>query len=285
MKIDHKILGYRQNIEELRGRKDPGALKAVAREMEALFAHEMIKAMRQTVKVTPESGLGGDMYMGLFDLELARLMAERGLGVQEMLLKDLERNTAGPREKAQPTEPAAEGKRPSDPPPTETARPAREKTANQASQGVQSDADGPSLPVSGNITSGFGLRRHPVHGDVRFHHGVDIAAAAGTTIYPAKSGTVVFSGEQPGYGNIVVVSHRDGLITKYAHNSVNLVKAGDEVTAGTPIGKVGSTGVSTGPHLHFEVLRRGQSVNPVTLMARQEAKESLKIDDKKENVT
>jgi murein DD-endopeptidase MepM/ murein hydrolase activator NlpD len=285
MKIDHKILGYRQNIEELRGRKDPNALKAVAREMEALFAHEMIKAMRQTVKLSSDSGLGGDMYMSMFDLELARLMAERGMGLQEMLLKDLERNVNRPNEKAPAAEPRVTEKNPVIPSVPATVQPAPENQEKTEEAPIEQDAGLQSLPVSGSVTSGFGLRKHPIHGVIRFHQGIDIAAAAGTHIYAAKSGRVVFSGEQPGYGNLVVVSHGDGLVTKYAHNSVNLVKAGDEVTTDTPIGRVGSTGRSTGPHLHFEVLRDGQSVNPVTLMARERAKVSLKIDDKKENMS
>lgn len=285
MKLDQTTLGYRQNIEELRGRKDPRALKAVAREMEALFAHEMIKAMRQTVKVSSDSGLGGDMYMSMFDLELARLMAERGMGLQQMLLKELERNVGTPQEAASTPEPPAVENRPPASPVQGTALPQPEKPEVTEETSSAPGAGLESMPVAGSISSGFGLRKHPVRGDVRFHHGIDIAAAAGTEIYPARNGRVVFSGEQPGYGNIVIVSHGDGLVTKYAHNSVNLVRVGAEVTTDTPIGRVGSTGLSTGPHLHFEVIRSGTSVNPVTLMARERAKESLKIDDKKENVT
>jgi murein DD-endopeptidase MepM/ murein hydrolase activator NlpD len=111
------------------------------------------------------------------------------------------------------------------------------------------------------------MRKHPIYGDYRFHHGVDIAAPEGTPIYPAMSGRVIFSGEEAGYGNIVVVDHRNGYITKYAHNRVNLVKEGDHVDAATVIAEVGNSGVSTGPHLHFEARYKDKSIDPIEVLA------------------
>ncbi|HMK50631.1 MAG TPA: rod-binding protein [Thermodesulfovibrionales bacterium] len=89
--IDNSNAGYYGNIEELRSRRDPGALKAVAKEMEALFAYELIKAMRESTGASPKEGLGGDAYMSMFDTELAKLFSERGLGLQDMLLQGLTR--------------------------------------------------------------------------------------------------------------------------------------------------------------------------------------------------
>ncbi len=119
----------------------------------------------------------------------------------------------------------------------------------------------PQMPVDGAVSSKFGIRKHPIHGDHRFHHGIDIAAPEGTDVYPYRSGTVIFSGQQPGYGNTVVIDHGD------AHNRVNMVKAGDRVDENTVIAEVGSTGVSTGPHLHFEVRQDGKPLDPATFLA------------------
>ena len=124
---------------------------------------------------------------------------------------------------------------------------------------------GPFLqPVSGSIVSGFGYRRHPILGGVRFHYGVDIAAPFGTTICAAADGVVVFAGWRRAYGNTVIIDHGNGLATLYAHCSELLVSEGAVVRQGQPIARVGSTGLATGPHLHFEVRRYGEPVNPLT---------------------
>ena len=126
---------------------------------------------------------------------------------------------------------------------------------------------GMGLPVAGRISSGYGWRMHPIYGEEMFHHGIDIAAPEGSPIHAVRKGKVIFSGVERGYGNIVIIDHGDGFETKYGHNLVNLVKAGDEVDENTVIAEVGDTGVSTGPHTHFEVLYRGKSVNPVTYLS------------------
>ncbi len=112
------------------------------------------------------------------------------------------------------------------------------------------------------MTSGFGVRKDPITGAVEKHTGVDLAAPKGTTIHALKAGTVTFSGWQPSYGKVVIVTHDDGTETLYAHNAKNLVKAGDSVDAHAAIAQLGSTGRSTGPHLHFEVRRNGTAINP-----------------------
>jgi murein DD-endopeptidase MepM/ murein hydrolase activator NlpD len=120
--------------------------------------------------------------------------------------------------------------------------------------------DGP-----GRFTSGFGIRKDPFTGRRHFHHGIDIAAAPGTVIRPMHAGVVKSSGWEPGHGKVVVIQHPDGLETLYAHASELLVKAGDVVTKETPIAKVGSTGRSTGAHLHFEARRNDKAVDPLPL--------------------
>lgn len=121
-----------------------------------------------------------------------------------------------------------------------------------------------SDPVRGfPVNSRFGLRRLGGERGVRMHKGVDIAAPQGTSVNAAAEGEIVRIGRQPdGYGNFVEMHHPNGMTTLYAHLSRIDVASGDRVSAGERIGLVGSTGYSTGPHLHFEVRRGGTQVNP-----------------------
>ncbi|MGD1951061.1 MAG: murein hydrolase activator EnvC family protein [Leptolyngbyaceae cyanobacterium] len=119
------------------------------------------------------------------------------------------------------------------------------------------------IPTSGQITSRFGSRVHPVLGYRRFHAGIDFGAAYGTRITAADSGKVIFSGWYGGYGNSVIIDHGGGLTTLYAHASRLSVREGQSVLKGQSIAAVGSTGLSTGPHLHFEVRRNGNPVDPM----------------------
>lgn len=119
------------------------------------------------------------------------------------------------------------------------------------------------IPTAGRITSRFGSRLHPVLGYRRFHAGVDFGASYGTGIVAADSGKVIFSGWYGGYGNSVIIDHGGGLTTLYAHASRLNVREGQAVTKGQSIAAVGSTGLSTGPHLHFEVRRNGSPVDPM----------------------
>ncbi len=123
-----------------------------------------------------------------------------------------------------------------------------------------------SFPTAGSITSRFGSRFHPVLGYNRFHAGVDFGASYGTGIVAADSGTVIFSGWYGGYGNSVIVDHGGGLTTLYAHASRLNVSEGQAVSKGQSIAAVGSTGLSTGPHLHFEVRRNGSPVDPLRFL-------------------
>lgn len=117
-------------------------------------------------------------------------------------------------------------------------------------------------PVSGRVTSLFGRRVHPKSHSWHFHTGVDISAPSGTPISSSQSGKVTCAGWRRGYGLIVVVSHGNNLETAYAHCSKVAVKVGQSVTAGQRVGFVGSTGVTTGSHLHFEVRKNGVVQNP-----------------------
>lgn len=121
----------------------------------------------------------------------------------------------------------------------------------------------PSIwPTRGWVTSGFGMRKSPFTGLNETHKGWDIGARMGSQIRTTADGVVVVAGRKSGYGKMVEIDHGYGISTRYGHNSKNLVEVGDRVKRGALIGMVGSTGRSTGPHLHYEVLLNGVPVNP-----------------------
>ncbi len=125
----------------------------------------------------------------------------------------------------------------------------------------------PSLwPVHSSITSRFGNRFHPLLGFTRQHTGIDLSARFGTQVRAAADGVVVSSGYESGYGNIVIIDHGYGYQTRYAHNSRLLVRKGQQVKQGQVISLSGSSGTSTGPHLHYEVRINGQPVNPISFL-------------------
>jgi murein DD-endopeptidase MepM/ murein hydrolase activator NlpD len=117
------------------------------------------------------------------------------------------------------------------------------------------------------ISSRFGFRRDPFLHRPAFHAGLDFVAPAGTEVRATAPGTVVSAGWDSGYGNLVEIRHAGGVSTRYGHLSKILVSEGEEIAAGTPVGRVGSTGRSTGPHLHYETRREGKAVNPVTFLS------------------
>lgn len=121
-------------------------------------------------------------------------------------------------------------------------------------------------PSVAEISSVFGWRMHPILGYQRFHSGVDFAADYGSTIRAAASGRVMMAGWYGGYGNTVILDHGGGITTLYGHASELLVAEGDVVQQGQPIASVGSTGLSTGPHLHFEVRENGEPVDPMSYL-------------------
>lgn len=118
------------------------------------------------------------------------------------------------------------------------------------------------IPVDGKLTSGFGMRVHPQSGRRQLHSGIDLSAPVGTPVHATADGIVSFSGWSRGNGNIVVIEHGQGFSTVYAHNTRNLTKVGETVRRGQQISTTGSTGVSTGPHVHYEVWKNGKCVNP-----------------------
>ncbi len=207
----------------------PSDRRKAAQEFSSLLFLEVLKAMRAA---TPQEGLleneslSRDIYAAMMDTEVARLMAQRDPTGFSQMV---EKSLA-----RAPTQPQAQNQ------------------LHDAAPGV--------------VSSLFGMRTDPFDGNVKFHQGVDIAAPDGTPVKAAADGKVIFSGQLAGYGNLVAVDHGNGWVTRYGHNAENLVAVGDEVKAGQPIGRVGSTGRATGPHVHFEVRKSGKAVNPDNLL-------------------
>ena len=129
--------------------------------------------------------------------------------------------------------------------------------------GTAAQAEAMRMPVSGGVSSSFGMRTHPVYHRQRFHRGVDLRAGAGTPIHAPAAGRVLYAGWSGGYGRQVRLSHGEGLATTFSHMSRIAAAPGSMVQAGEVIGYVGSTGLSTGPHLHYEVYKNGKAVNPM----------------------
>ncbi|RYZ67624.1 MAG: M23 family metallopeptidase [Proteobacteria bacterium] len=122
--------------------------------------------------------------------------------------------------------------------------------------------------VEGFISSYYGERQDPFTGHEAQHRGMDFAGEAGSKVVAVAAGIVTWSGERSGFGHLVEVNHGNGYVTRYAHNQRGLVNVGETVTRGEAVALMGSTGRSTGPHVHFEVLKNGQQVNPLTFIGR-----------------
>jgi murein DD-endopeptidase MepM/ murein hydrolase activator NlpD len=131
--------------------------------------------------------------------------------------------------------------------------------------GVGKASGGMAAPTAGRLTSNFGMRRHPILGYMRMHAGVDYGAPYGSPVYAVTDGVVTLAGRSGGYGNFIKLSHGGGMGSGYGHLSRIVVRAGQSVKRGQIIGNVGSSGMSTGPHLHFEIYRNGAAVNPLSV--------------------
>jgi murein DD-endopeptidase MepM/ murein hydrolase activator NlpD len=244
----------------------------LAQEFEAMMMLQMVRQMRQSLLAENEegSGFGASTMRDTFDGEFARYLAQSGgVGLGSFMARTLDTRAAA---EASPVEAVGNGVSIALPAPALLA-PAVRRSADTPDAGASVD-----LPLDGGITSRFGWRQDPFTGEARFHRGVDLRAAYGTEIPAAAAGTVVYAGERGTYGTLVAVRDAAGVETRYAHLSAALVKTGDVVTAGMPIGRVGSTGRSAAPHLHFEVLVNGERVDPAQWAGR-DGRGPLKSDD------
>jgi murein DD-endopeptidase MepM/ murein hydrolase activator NlpD len=235
-------------------------LKKVSQEFESLFVAYLLKVMRETIEESGlnEGGLGKSIYTDLFDQELARGIAQHGaLGISDLLIKRLSsEELEGPAESDEP-KPAGDLQAP--------ASLSSAPGLSSRTTGLESDSDVPDfrMPIQAPVSSRFGMRRDPFTRQLRFHKGLDLAAPTGTKVRAALAGEVLYAGYQPDFGNTVVLQHSDGLLTRYAHLASTDVRKGDFVGTEKVLGSIGNSGRSTGPHLHFEVLRWGEQIDPV----------------------
>jgi len=240
--------------KKISGEEKSLQLQQAAREFEAIFVSYLLKVMRETME---ESGLTGEgmgktVYAELFDQELARSISSNGsFGIADLLVR---RITA--QEKMSRDEGTME------PGPVTPAR-----SPPSVRGGGKSEVPDFRMPIQATVSSEFGMREDPFTRKSRFHRGIDIAAPKGTPGQAALGGEVLFSGYANGYGNTVVVEHAGGYQTRYAHLGSLAVTKGEVLETEQVLGSVGSTGRSTGPHLHFEVSRYGKRINPRTALA------------------
>lgn len=208
-------------------------------QLEAFFLRQLLSETRPQGGML-DGGFAGDTFKQMLDEALAdKMTAAGGIGLAKMF--------AGQLGKAQDTAAA---------PPI----------PNLAIGAPGSGAPHFILPVAGRPSSGYGLRTDPIEGTTVNHPGFDLAAKAGTEVAAAARGTVVQAGPAGSYGNLVTLRHDDGFETRYAHLSAVDVKVGDVIEAGQQLGAVGTTGHSTGPHLHFEIRQNGRPVDPAPLL-------------------
>ncbi len=241
-----------QNQGSVARGEDPARLRMAAKEFEALFLGYMLSVMRSSIEESDPDGqgLGKDTYTELFDQELARTLADRGaLGISDLLMKKLSDPLAGGALEGEPIVP-------------------RDPIISRSDlrPGVAEEIPDFRMPVHAHLSSSFGSRNDPFTHELRFHRGVDLAAPDGMDVRAAAAGRVTFSGFQEGYGNTIVVQHPGGFETRYAHLKGLLAKTGDWLQPAQILGTVGSTGRSTGPHLHFEVRRYGEAIDPASLV-------------------
>lgn len=131
-------------------------------------------------------------------------------------------------------------------------------------ENLQKEVQPSGRPVlQGWLSSRYGMRTHPLTGMKEMHHGIDFAGKMGGDVIAVAKGVVTYAGERHGYGDVIDIAHGNGFVTRYAHNSKILVSVGDTVEKGFRIAEIGSSGRSTGPHVHFEVLKNGKQINPV----------------------
>ena len=237
--------------------------KKAARQLEAFFLRRLLAEARPQGGAI-DGGFAGDTFKQMLDEAVADKMADAGgLGLAKMFEGQLEKGT----QVAKPGANAAisalsthSGGNHAVPAVAHPMPPARDP---QVAAAAGADLDRPFVvPVIGRQSSAYGMRTHPVTHATSMHSGLDIAAPTGTPVKAAAAGIVTHAGPAGTYGNLITIKHADGVETRYAHLSAVTVTQGTRVDAGTEVGKVGSTGLSTGPHLHFELRRNGKLEDP-----------------------
>jgi murein DD-endopeptidase MepM/ murein hydrolase activator NlpD len=286
--------------------KQDAGLRQAAEQFEAILLMQLTSALNNSADDSEDSLFGSDGGTGLakqmFSEQIAGTMAQSGgIGLADMLMNQFAAKTSGAAEKNTKLETAVSAVKdikeksaePANKPAgVDLSKPADSAAGEQVSRltrprivaetaapapllGGSADVVAPvaesvkfQMPLRGRISSDFGLRFHPIDRVHKFHRGVDIAAPRGTPIGAAADGKVIFAGWNRGYGKTVIIEHPDGRRTRYGHADKLYVEEGDAVQAGQTIGAVGSTGKSTGPHLHFEIIENDRQIDPLDFIAK-----------------
>lgn len=249
---------------DVRGRQ---AAEQLGKEFESMLLLQMVRSMRQALldEQGPDDGLGAGTMTDTFDVEFAsQLSGSTGLGLARLIADQISHQAGLPRSLSPGLgDGAPVGTATREPGPVHELAPLGRADALVTTAGETGATL--SIPLPSPVTSPFGWRADPLVGGARFHRGIDLKAAYGREVPTAAAGRVLYAGEQGGYGQTVVVEHERGYQTRYAHLSAIDVAVGQELATGAIVGRVGQTGRATGPHLHFEVSRDGQIVNPEEL--------------------
>lgn len=234
--------------------------KKLAAQFEALLVHELVKSMRSTVQPV-DGNFGVSMSTDMMDQALSDAVSGRlGLGEHLMRQLDSSQQPSIHHPGTLPSRTTTEHTKT----PAQTPLPAPLPSLDQITPIAARPAQ--ALPVDGIVSSPYGHRVDPILGKAKEHHGIDIAAPQGQEIYAVRDGSVVFAGNKGGYGKTVEIKHNDGTISRYAHAHKIHVRVGDRVQAGECVADVGSTGRSSGTHLHFEIRKFGKSIDPLSYL-------------------
>jgi murein DD-endopeptidase MepM/ murein hydrolase activator NlpD len=227
--------------------------KTAAKQLEAFFLRQLLTEARPQGGGGIDGGFAGDTFKSMLDEALAdKMSGAGGLGMASMFQKQFD-----PDAKVQDPHALSMSMTGAPHAPFEIA-PLDATDLGPSLNGSPQFA----LPVIGKATSGYGERIDPIHHTAGMHPGQDLAAPTGTRVGAARGGEVVHAGPAGTYGNLVILRHEDGFETRYAHLSEVHVKKGDHVDTGQDVGAVGTTGHSTGPHLHFEIRKEGKALDP-----------------------
>ncbi len=239
------------DLSKLSPEEKKAKLKEIAGQFEEVFIETLLKTAREAEKIIKKDednyGLNLGFYREMQDYYLSQsIVASGGLGLQDLIVEQL-------MDKLNLTQ--------------NSDNPLKEKKQIiKNTKDIKTDLNfhlNFIPPVKGRISSPFGWRIDPFTGKKAYHKGIDIKAPEGTPVHSAEAGKVVFAGEKGGYGNLIILEHKNGVKTYYAHLKDIKVKIGEEVDRGMIIVDVGSTGRSTGPHLHFEVRQGDRVYNPL----------------------
>lgn len=232
------------------------SVKDVSQDFEGMIVGELMKEFRKTIPKNElvNGGFGEEIFTSMLDNAFAQEIAKRGtFKISEMVAGNFNQNEEI-----------------YDRPMTD------QKMAQRINIRMTQLKGSVENPLEGRISSKFGMRIHPIKQRPMIHKGIDIAAIEGTPIKAALGGKVTFSGESGGYGNLVII--KNGVYeTRYAHCKDLNVKAGDQIKIGDQVGTVGSTGESTGPHLHFETRIEGIAINPEQILQWDQGKQLNQI--------